>query len=393
MKKLSILAGALALACTMTACGSSAAPAASGSAPASQAESPAASQSASIANPVVPYELLSEVNAAIGCELSYPFAYDLSTLTENRYSIIAGETAQYNFTLDGVSYCFRASRTTEDISGFHDNGTTLGAALDASVGVGQDGSLETGAVRWARWFVGDMQYSLLQEDKNATEAFLFDSIVEELRFNSREDIHPQADVMPMNVAMPGELTGDGTYHAEILPLSILPADNGTAAVDINLYTDDIYDIVDVHTMQEGMTVLFAGQVVPIRSVEEDEGGNVMVNGGFDNYEGAAEGYTGITFRALGGDSNGYGTVYWDDLVLSSKCGQIRAVIDENTVLTDTSELIPTDNGSVAFAEVKVQGVQDISDYLMTHSSARSKLSTSVLLENGRVAEINVTYRP
>ena len=92
--------------------------------------------------------------------------------TEGRLITLKSETVLQleTFTADGKAYTLRAAKTTDDISGIYLEGEALGACADKE----NTDALFWKEGCWARWFDGEMQYSLFsaQNETESTNAFL-----------------------------------------------------------------------------------------------------------------------------------------------------------------------------------------------------------------------------
>ena len=116
-------------------------------------------------NPMTEYGSLGELNELLGVKLAHPAVMGVND--ESFYLINGGtQIAQYNFTLNGVDYTFRASPVYDtDISGYYiDGGTAFsGTPTDELEFAEYDGT------KLARWATIDGQYVLAGE--NAPENF------------------------------------------------------------------------------------------------------------------------------------------------------------------------------------------------------------------------------
>ena len=120
--------------------------------------------SAQLANPMQEKTSLEEINAAAGTNIQRPLAFEIS---DEKYFVISTDipVADYRFSIGENEYTFRASKTTEDISGVY----------------GDTGSL-------THWFIDDVQYSLFCENGDdaqlraiaADQAAVFYPVVEEI---------------------------------------------------------------------------------------------------------------------------------------------------------------------------------------------------------------------
>ena len=134
----------------------------------------AGEESAGMVNPVVTYDSLEEINAAIGCKLAKP---GVMGVQDKRYSVIAERIAEYVFDLSIGEWTYRAGKTTDDISGVWVDGSTLSQLTEPEV------VTCVGNTLYVFWFDGDMQYSLLCSctDTDAVDEDLFTGAWEELR--------------------------------------------------------------------------------------------------------------------------------------------------------------------------------------------------------------------
>lgn len=131
-------------------------------------------------NPITEYASIEEINELVGCKLGGP---GVMGVTDQSYCVISTDQpiAQYSFSMNGNNCTMRAGKTTEDISGVYYSGKTLGVLLDAQVGSGMDGMLETADGKYARWFDGDMQYSFYMDKSEAMTMETFAGCVDELK--------------------------------------------------------------------------------------------------------------------------------------------------------------------------------------------------------------------
>lgn len=109
-----------------------------------------------IVNPIVEYNTLEEVNQLIGCYINeYPNA------VLQRYSIISGEMAQYDF---DDKYTVRAMKSDKDISGIYVNGTLASELCEENNIYSIDDN-----TFYVYWFVGGIQYGLYGKGVNLNQ--------------------------------------------------------------------------------------------------------------------------------------------------------------------------------------------------------------------------------
>ena len=106
---------------------------------------------ARIVNPITEYTSIDEINDVVGCSMkTYPNS------SSEKFSVISANIAQY--VIDD-KYTFRASQTSDDISGVYVSGGTISQVANEDEIYAQD---ET--TYYVYWFVGEMQYSLYGQD-------------------------------------------------------------------------------------------------------------------------------------------------------------------------------------------------------------------------------------
>jgi len=137
----------------------------------------AASQTAGLANPMIEYSSLEELNEANACNLHGPGAMGV---TDESFAAIQSDdytVAQYKFSIGGVEYNFRFCPVYDiDISGVYIDGKLLFAPL----GDGMEGNIATEGYFGARWFNIDGQYCLTASSKDL-DSETFASCAEELQ--------------------------------------------------------------------------------------------------------------------------------------------------------------------------------------------------------------------
>lgn len=116
-----------------------------------------------IANPIIEYDNLEEVNQLIGCNIK-----EYSEASSQHYSIISGEMAQYDF---DDKYTVRAMKFDKDISGVYVDNTLVSELCEENEIYSIDDN-----TFYVYWFVGDMQYGLYGKDvdlKQFTDMYEF----------------------------------------------------------------------------------------------------------------------------------------------------------------------------------------------------------------------------
>lgn len=145
-------------------------------------------------------------------------------------------------------------------------------------------------------------------------------------------------------------------------------------IDVNLYSEQYYDAVDMSMLKAGDTIMVNGEAITVSDVTTNGLGLMMINGGIE--EGGAEFMAmeaGGIYQYSGMD--GYPT--YDDL------GSFNLKVSPDVVITDASDLENPDGTVLSIDEFK--------DFAGSHELTR--LNTSVRTEGGVIVEINIRYIP
>lgn len=147
---------------------------------------------------------------------------------------------------------------------------------------------------------------------------------------------------------------------------------------VHIFTEDFYDIVDVSKMTVGDTFEAEGKAITIETMETDEVGNINLNGGMD----AEGGYT-LTNEE---DTNGWTTLIWDDFCTYTDRGTFDLVMDENVALDDSWDI----DGE----PVTATGIEAVTQAIMaSENDSFDEYNTELIIEGGKIAEINRHYVP
>lgn len=145
---------------------------------------------------------------------------------------------------------------------------------------------------------------------------------------------------------------------------------------MTVYSEDLYDAVDVSRLQVGDTLVYGGEPIVVLTIA-NENGSLNINGGLDNGGATLQGYEGGTYRAI----------TFDDHSLYTALGQAQVPLAETFVIIDCG-LNPEDPADTIRTDQKL--------YLETLDGSRRQftcLDTRVLIENGLITEINRHWIP
>lgn len=177
-------------------------------------------------------------------------------------------------------------------------------------------------------------------------------------------------IRPMN----GEVNlNEGTYPVDFDRGNL---SEGTLR-DVRIYTVDCYDIVDIQQMAVGDSIVVEGKDIVINSLEEDEYGNKLVNGGFE-----ADGCTLSSYE----EDNCWMCVEYNDFHTYTEQATETLTLSESVTFTDGWD-IDAEPVTVSGIEAVTKAIQESeNDSFYNHN-------TEIRLEDGKVVEIIRRFVP
>ena len=166
-------------------------------------------------------------------------------------------------------------------------------------------------------------------------------------------------VAPMDPAYDLAALGDGEYPAAFEPAALA---DGT--LTFSVYSEDVYDIVDISQLAEGDTFWLGGLDFVVESVER--GDDLLINGGLDN--------GGFTLRAYDED-NCWKVVMEDDYHTYTDRGETSLPLADDVTFTDSWD-IEQEPQTVSGAEAVAEAITG------TEMDYFSPLNTTVRVEDG-----------
>lgn len=123
-----------------------------------------------MANPMVEYDSLEEINEKVGVQIVTP---GIMGKDNEKFFVISDNLAQYNFDLNGYSFTIRGSKKTDvDISGIHDKNNVFEP--------GQDTTIYLNDCYIDRFYDGDIQYTIVCDNPEGLDETVFSDLCFEL---------------------------------------------------------------------------------------------------------------------------------------------------------------------------------------------------------------------
>lgn len=145
---------------------------------------------------------------------------------------------------------------------------------------------------------------------------------------------------------------------------------------MTVYSQDLYDAVEVVQLQKGDTIIYESKPMVIDSIS-DNGGLLTINGGLEEGGCYLQGYEGGTYRA----------VQFDDHSIYTELGKAELPLAEDFIIIDCG-INPDDPSDTIRTDQKLY-LESQKDY----NKIFFNLNTTVVITNGVITEINRKWIP
>ena len=176
-------------------------------------------------------------------------------------------------------------------------------------------------------------------------------------------------LLPMPVAIDLNHLDNCTVPVSLEKGDAYVDDEGIMRMKVTVYTNDRYDMVDIAQLQVGDTIAIHQQNVQVTSIEQDEFGDMLING---------------EYRLRSDDGGVFYEVCEHDSLYLYALGEATVQVSEDFQFTDSSDL---DAGEVTFYP---------GDFLIEDGGIRypfSPIDTTLVIENGVAIAMNRVYTP
>ncbi|NLC74271.1 MAG: hypothetical protein GX685_03385 [Clostridiales bacterium] len=169
---------------------------------------------------------------------------------------------------------------------------------------------------------------------------------------------------------------DCTFAASFSPQDVYLDDDGALVVDLEVYDNELFDMVDISQLATGDTIVIDGDSVTVDTVERSDNGYVQINGGLD----------GNGYDLMTDDSGVYREKTWDDEDVFQLIGKTVLPVDQDFTFDDSSDL---DNPArELYAGDFLEEMQNSEkDY------ACSPQACTVRVAGGKIVNITLVYVP
>lgn len=171
-----------------------------------------------------------------------------------------------------------------------------------------------------------------------------------------------------------EALENSVVHISFGQNDVCRKESGEIVLRMQIYAYEQFDLVDISGLKAGDTILLSGEEIPVESVERNDHGTVLLNGGLD-----AGGFDLAT-----GDAGTYFVHGYSDMKSWLPVGEAELAVTDSFLFLDSAD---PELGTVFYdAEDLLNGTPDA---LFGYQPQ----NTTVRIENGQVAEMTRTYTP
>ena len=135
-------------------------------------------------------------------------------------------------------------------------------------------------------------------------------------------------ILPLPSTINLEALEDSSLAVSFGKENIHKNEDDSITIDLTVYAYDMYDMVDIANLKEGDTISINGENVEINSIEKEENGAVLINGGIDN-----DGFTLAT-----DDSTIYHLFDYNDAKVYNEVGKVSLKLAKDFAMNDSSDL-------------------------------------------------------
>ena len=146
---------------------------------------------------------------------------------------------------------------------------------------------------------------------------------------------------------------------------------------MTVFSEDIYDAVEVTQLMAGDTLLYDGERIVVDSIAEESGSIITINGGLEQGGAWLQAYEGGTYRGI----------QFDDHSMYTEQGKVQVALAQDFVLVDCGDN-PTDPDDTIRSNQKLY-LENVKEYKKDFN----ELNTRVQIEGGQITMIHRRWIP
>jgi hypothetical protein len=178
-------------------------------------------------------------------------------------------------------------------------------------------------------------------------------------------------ILPLPSTINLEALEDSSLAVSFGKENIHKNEDESITIDITVYAYDMYDMVDIANLKEGDTISINGENVEINSIEKEENGAVLINGGIDN-----DGFTLST-----DDSTIYHLFDYNDAKVYNEVGKISLKLEEDFAMNDSSDL---ENPNAVYTAEDLLKEESTFNFIFTPNDTTAQIANNEIVSITRI---------
>lgn len=178
-------------------------------------------------------------------------------------------------------------------------------------------------------------------------------------------------ILPLPSTINLEALEDSSLAVSFGKENIHKNEDESITIDITVYAYDMYDMVDIANLKEGDTISINGENVEINSIEKEENGAVLINGGIDN-----DGFTLAT-----DDSTIYHLFDYNDAKVYNEVGKISLKLAEGFAMNDSSDL---ENPNAVYTAEDLLKEESAFNFIFTANDTTAQIANNEIVSITRI---------
>jgi hypothetical protein len=178
-------------------------------------------------------------------------------------------------------------------------------------------------------------------------------------------------ILPLPSTINLEALEDSSLAVSFGKENIHKNEDESITIDLTIYAYDMYDMVDIANLKEGDTISINGENVEINSIEKEENGAVLINGGIDN-----DGFTLAT-----DDSTIYHLFDYNDAKVYNEVGKVSLKLAKDFAMNDSSDL---DNPDATYTAEDLLKKESAFNFIFTPNDTTAQIANNEIVSITRI---------
>lgn len=178
-------------------------------------------------------------------------------------------------------------------------------------------------------------------------------------------------ILPLPSTINLEALEDSSLAVSFGKEDIHKNEDESITIDLTIYAYDMYDMVDIANLKEGDMISINGEDVEINSIEEEENGAILINGGIDN-----DGFTLAT-----DDSTICHLFDYNDAKVYNEVGKVSLKLAKDFAMNDSSDL---DNPDATYTAEDLLKEESDFNFIFTPNDTTAQIANNEIVSITRI---------